>query len=393
MMKDRRPLLFLAVAGLSAGCDRTDDSRLTAPIAAVSAPLPAAGHRFCGWLFGSRDPAVMNRAYDTFAAHAAELDAVHPTWFHVSGPTRIERRAIGVEDPRVLAHTTRGGAPTRLIPTIQAEDRPDRDHAHVMIHDPELRRRHVEAIVALVVDNHYDGIDLDYEHLADTRGEGESLADEGRAFSACVAEAATALHAVGKTISLAVPAEEHANEVYDYEALAAVTDEIHVMGYDYHWEMGPHLGPVAPLGWIRRVVSYVGTIDGGRRRSRFLLGVPNYGLVGDDATLCSPTAACLALAGDDYRTTTTHACSMGDVEAGRAPNQTLADGREMFFDDIASLEEKVDVAARGGLGGIAYWSIGGEPDRPGSRSFFAMVRSHFPHVDRASDIGAESQER
>ncbi|APR79777.1 spore peptidoglycan hydrolase (N-acetylglucosaminidase) [Minicystis rosea] len=361
-------------------CDRTDDPA-SLPPAAFPITEPAAEHRFCGWLYGSRDPLVMNRAYDTFAEHAADFDAVHPTWFHVSAPTRITPRAVGVDDPRVLAHTTRGGARTRLIPTIQAEDRPDRDYAHTMIHDPTLRRRHVEAIVALVAEGHYDGIDLDYEHLADTLGEGQSLADEGRAFSAFVTEVAAALHAEGKTLSLAVPAESGPSEVYDYEALAAAADQVHVMGYDYHWEGGPHLGPVAPLGWIRGVVSYIGTIDGGHRRNQFLLGVPNYGLVGAGATLCSPTTACLALAGTDYRTTTSHACSMGDLEAGRAPNQTLPDGREMFFDDIASLEEKVDVAAQGGLGGIAYWSIGGEPDRPGPRSFFEMVRYRYPRAD------------
>jgi spore germination protein YaaH len=51
----------------------------------------------------------------------------------------------------------------------------------------------------------------------------------------------------------------------------------------------------------------------------------------------------------------------------------------LFFDDLASLEEKVVVAQNGGLGGITYWTIGGEPDQPsGPLDFFQMVRSHFP---------------
>ncbi|MFT3769776.1 MAG: glycosyl hydrolase family 18 protein [Minicystis sp.] len=378
----RLPLTaVLASAGFLISCDRAD--RITQP-APTAPPVEAeAAHRFCGWLYGSQDPVEMKRNYDTFAAHAEDFDAVHPTWFHVTSPTQIEARTIGFEDPRVIENTTRGGKRTLLMPTIQAENPPDRDHAHTMLHDPALRKQHVAAIVALVLEHHYDGVDLDYEHLNQTLGEGQTIREEGKAFSAFVAEVGAALHAHGKALSLAVPVQGSNNGIYDYEALSASADHVHVMGYDYHWEDGPHLGPVAPLGWVRAVVDYIGTIDGGQRRDRFILGVPNYGLVGDTAAVCSPSTACLAMAGEDYRTTTDHMshCPMGSDDAGRAPNQTLPDGRVMFFDDLASLEEKVQAASHGGLGGIGYWSIGGEPDRPGPRSFFEMVRSYYPKAD------------
>lgn len=350
--------------------------------APAPAPPQAAEHRFCGWLYGWRDPELLKQAYGTFAAHAAELDAVHPTWWHVASLTTIDARSVGFEDPRVLSNTTRGGKRTKLIPTIQAEDEPDRSYAHAIINDPELRRRHVAAVVALVTKHRYDGVDLDYEHLSDTLGPGQTVDTERQAFSTFVAEAAAALHAAGKTLSLAVPVAGSPRGIYDYEALSASADHVHVMGYDYHYEQGPHGGPVAPLGWIRDVVSYVGSIDGGRRRERFILGLPNYGLVG--TSLCNPSSRCLAMAGDKYRTTTGHMdhCAMGSgTEAGRAPNQTLADGQIMYFDDLASLEEKVEAAAQGGLGGVGYWSIGGEPDRPGPGTFFEMVRRHFSPCD------------
>jgi len=51
----------------------------------------------------------------------------------------------------------------------------------------------------------------------------------------------------------------------------------------------------------------------------------------------------------------------------------------VYFDDLASHEEKVAAAANAaGLAGITYWTIGGEPDRPGPKSFFEMIRSYFP---------------
>jgi spore germination protein YaaH len=66
------------------------------------------------------------------------------------------------------------------------------------------------------------------------------------------------------------------------------------------------------------------------------------------------------------------------MDCGRSPNAALANGDRMFFEDLGSLEEKVEAAAEGGLGGIGYWSVGGEPEDPAGRSFFAMVRGHFP---------------
>lgn len=342
----------------------------------LSSPAKPPSHRFCGWLYGSRNPSIMNGAYDTFAAHAAEMDAVHPTWYHLTSVSDISARSIGFEDLRVMGNTTASGKRTRLIPTIQAEDLPDRLFAHRIIHDPALRAAHVAALVDLAVSRGYDGLDLDYEHLDQTLGPGESRRAERAAFSAFIAEAAAAMRAAGKELTLAVPVQGgHPDEIYDYEALSAAADHVHIMGYDYHYEAGPHPGPVAPLGWIRDVVDRVGRIDGGRRKERFVLGVPNYGLRG--SVVCSPTTSCLALAGPGYRTTTDHMKHEG-VDPGRSPNQILASGEQLFFDDLASLEEKVEVARIGGLGGVAYWAIGGEPDRPGSRTFFQMVRAHFP---------------
>jgi chitinase len=375
----------------SASCVRNDDE---AAVASRSQRVASSPHRFCGWLQGKqRDPAFTERAYDTFARNAAEFDAVHPVWWRVASPTTLTNRPhgrdapyAGFHDARVLDQTTSRGGRTRLVPTIEATERPDIVHAHTMINDPELRRRHVDAVVDLVVSNGYDGIDIDYEHLdPDHLGEdmrpGQSVHTERQAFSAFVGELSRALHGAGRTLSLALPVAHGPGGTYDYDALSAAADVIHVMGYDFHYEAGPHIGPLAPLGWIERSVAYIGEIDGGRRRDRFLLGLPNYGIVeppGAPIEVCQPSTACLELVGGSYATTTQHMehCrgpGRPVIAPGRAPNAELPDGARVFFEDLASLEEKTRAAARGGLGGVSYWKIGGEPE-----AFFEMVRRHFP---------------
>jgi spore germination protein YaaH len=370
---------------------------------ALEPSTEVAPHRFCGWLHGAESPAVAEEAYETFAARAGELDAVHPRWWRVDSPTTFANHAedsstpfFGFHDPRVLRHTTPGGGRTLLMPMIGANTRHESLQVHRMINDPELRGRHVEALVALVADNAYDGIDLDYEHIDPLHLEhdfapGQDGETEREAFSAFVAEAAGALHAAGKALSLAVPVRiDPPDPVFDYDALSRAADVLHVMAYDYHYEGGPHAGPLAPLGWVEAGIADILSVDGGRRRLKFVLGLANYGILGPEVgaggdgftRVCEPATARLELASDGYETTTAHMdqCDQGKYAypPGRTPNKALPGGDRLFFEDLASFEEKVAASARAGLGGITYWGIGGEPVGPSGRTFFEMVRQHFP---------------
>ena len=345
---------------------------------APPSPPPTTGnrHRFCGWLMATGYvPIDQDPNYADFVAHADLFDAVHPAWYHLSSPTTITT-SYGEGSRLVLDNTTVGGKRTQLIPTLAAVDGAQPSWASQMLHDPSLRAQHEAAIVQLVVSKHYDGIDLDYEHLPQS---------DRDLFSQFAAELAAQLHAKGKQLSFAVgalttPSYGH----WDYEKLSAVADQLHVMAYDYHY-LGSHPGPVAPLGWVKQVLAYIDTIGGGTRAGKFILGLPNYGIAGSDGSATTWYGSgmdCINMVGGVYAVTTTHmsVCPLTNgvpTDAGRAPNAMSSQGH-VFFDDIASHEEKVAAAKQAGLGGITYWTIGGEPDRPGPRTWFEMVRSYFP---------------
>jgi spore germination protein YaaH len=91
-----------------------------------------------------------------------------------------------------------GGTKTLIIPTITADDGDQPTWTSTIINDATLRAQHEAAIVNLVLSKHYDGIDLDYEHLQTT---------DRAAFSTFAAELSALLHAQGKTLSFAVGAE------------------------------------------------------------------------------------------------------------------------------------------------------------------------------------------
>jgi spore germination protein YaaH len=322
-------------------------------------------HRFCGWaLADGNGPANQSSGYVSFYQHAAEMDAVHPDWWYVTSPTSFST-VYGVDDPQMLSLTTHGGQRTLIMPLVAAVDSSGPGYVHQMLYDQTLQQQHIAQLVSITVSHGYDGLDLDYEHLS---------ASDRDAFSSFVAAAAQAMHAAGKQLSLAINAETGGADVSDYDKLSAAADTLHLMGYDYHW-LGSHPGPIAPLGWLQQVTQYIQTVAGGTRNQKFVLGLANYGLAGGSATTWLGTSAdAAALAGPGYATTTDHmsSCPFGNQAPGRSPNAMTSQG-QLFFEDLASMEEKATLAQTAGLGGITYWNMGGEPS-----GFFQMVRSHFP---------------
>jgi hypothetical protein len=354
------------------------DATFTEP--SPTTPTPTANrHRFCGWLMATGYvPIDQDPNYADFVANADQFDAVHPMWYTLGSATTFTP-SFGEGSSLVLANTTAGGKRTLLIPTIAAADGTQPQLASQIVNDPSLRAQHEAAIVALVMAKGYDGIDLDYEHLN---------ASDQAAFSTFASELGAKLHAQGKTLSFAVGGLTAANAnttFWDYNALSQSADQLHVMGYDFHY-LGSHPGPVTPLGWIQSVLAYIGTVGGGGRAGKFILGLPNYGLAGSDSGTTGwfgSSMDSINLVGGVYDTTTTHMATCpftnGTTMApGRAPNATSSTNGHVFFDDIASHQEKVSAAQAAGLGGITYWTIGGEPDRPGPQTWFQMVRSYFP---------------
>ena len=101
-----------------------------------------------------------------------------------------------------------------------------------ILHNPQVRARHVAAIVALVQRQGYAGIDIDYEDL---------LASDRSAFTAFITQLADALHAKGKVLSVDLFAKptsrgyDQRNLAQDYQAIGQVADQVRLMGYDYHW--------------------------------------------------------------------------------------------------------------------------------------------------------------
>jgi hypothetical protein len=308
------------------------------------------GHSHCGWI--GADTAEQGVA--SFVANPKWFDAIHPKWFTLN-PDGSPRAIAFTDDSRVTeaAH----GNQVKLIPLIDSDQA---SYLRNILSSPANISAHVQQLVALVTQHGYDGLELDYEHLW-------SKSDRA-AYVSLVTQAAAALHAQGKVITLALPAMDHddGNNAYDYAALNAQVDVMHLMAYDYHYLGGDHLGPIAPLGWVDAVAARAGSIGDA---SKYVLGVANYA-IGNGWYGSVPDA--IAKCGGNYTTVDTHMpnCSYGARTAGSAPH---CDNAQLYFEDASSVKEKAASAKTHGLGGIGYWTVGSEPS-----GFFDAIKASYP---------------
>src|SRR5581483_9626209 len=309
--------------------------------------LPA--HTRCGWI---DDPV----AEQSFVANAAQFNAIHPKWWTLDSDGVTIDPAGNPDLPSIVQAAQANHV--RILPLIDAGDV---NALRTLINSPTLRAQHVAAMVKLVHDHGYAGMDIDYEHLwtaADRPG-----------YSALMQQLSTAFHAAGYELSMALEpmGYDNGNNGYDYQVLAAACDTLHMMEYDFHWLGGDHLGPLAPLGWVDASFALAETTG---HRDRFMIGLANYAIgtnywtsAHDAANQCVGTPASMT----DHMLT----CPYDHYDAGRTMSCLTAQNGTLWFEDVGSMEEKIQTALKHGARGVTYWTLGDE--MPG---YFSMVKKY-----------------
>jgi spore germination protein YaaH len=312
-----------------------------APTPTPTSPQPQVpSHHRCAWL---NDDVALGTA--SLIANADFFDAVHPYFWTLTTSGSVTPTSF--TDDATIVSTARAHN-IKLMPLVYGSD--NVQAIRNVISSPSAIAAHVTVLVNLAVSHNYDGIELDYEHLW--------AASDRAGYTELVKELTAGLHAQGKELSLAVPAiaADNGQNGYDFAALAATgVDVIHLMGYDYHGLGSPHMGPLAPIGWIDAVAARVQSLG---VESQFVLGIANYG-VGNGWYANSATL--VQQCGANYPTTTTHmqSCSFGVYDAGISPHCTTSQG-DVWFEDGNSIAEKARTAKAHHLRGVSYYTLGGE---------------------------------
>ncbi len=280
----------------------------------------------------------------TLTDNANVLGEVNFFWYELGADGAIRggvQSAAGVDAARK--------AGLRMMPSIRNGGF-DRERVATIIHDPDRRAAHIDAIVQLVLDNNYDGIDIDYESLS---------AEDRDAFTAFIEELAAALHARNKLLSTTVHPKTGEGgswggpQAQDWAKLGAVSDEFKVMIYDMH-HGASEAGPIAPLDWADQVLTYAESqVD----PAKIFMGVPFYGY-----DWVGSTGESLEWRQAVKRAKIYNAEIHRDESSGEAWF-SYDDGRHtVYFNDAQTLRGRLQLLLdkHPGIAGISIWRLGGE---------------------------------
>ena len=201
----------------------------------------------------------------------------------------------------------------------------------------------VQQLVALAP----DGVNLDFEFVPSGSRD---------AFTGFVQQLRAALPPPLE-LTLAMPAT-NSYSGYDFAALAATTDRLLLMEYDFHWRTGPSAGAVAPLPDVQRAVDgYLGRVSA----SSLAMGVPYYGYEWPTSSTSSGAATTGAGTSVLFESGFARLSAWGRIwDAGsQTPWYAVASGpRQGWVEDGESLALKFQLARSRDLAGVMIWALG-----------------------------------
>ncbi|MEN9380376.1 MAG: hypothetical protein RIR99_210, partial [Actinomycetota bacterium] len=271
-----------------------------------------------------------------------------------------------------------------IIPTIT--DGTDKLMLANLISKPVSRKQVVDAIVATVASQNYDGIDLDFEGFAfiDPNTTWKSTAPNWVLF---IKELSAALHAKKKLLSVTTPylfdptEKQKGYFVYAWADIAPFIDRLRIMTYDYSTSRP---GPIGPIAWTEKTVKYAVSI---MPASKVFVGLPGYGkdwvtkvegvCPANLAKIISPSAKAGTFLMRDaaniaatYGAVPTYNETFAEVtfsykrqytgQTSGGLSTTCTASRTAWHQNAQSFSVRANLVAKYQLGGLAEWVIGQE---------------------------------
>ncbi len=261
---------------------------------------------------------------------------------------------IAPDDAAVLALAHGAGvAPVLLLSSVDENGRFSSERAGRLFRSPVLQNQVLSALVAVMAQKGYRGLDIDFEYV---------LPEDAQAFLGFVANAVNVMHAHGYFVNVDLAPKTSAEqpgllyEAHDYAALGALADTVLLMTYEWGYAYGPPMA-VAPIGPVTNVVNFALSQIPARK---ILLGVPNYGY---DWILPFERGTTRAtVLGNEYAVTLAgrEGVSIRYDTVSQAPSYTYRrDGLNhiVWFEDVRSIQEKIELMMASDLRGVGYWNL------------------------------------
>jgi spore germination protein YaaH len=295
-------------------------------------------------------------------AHLNQIDVLSPGWYDANADGTITGYAR--RDVIDAAHAAR----VAIIPLVVNKD-VDPDVGHAILADPERRATLARNLVDEAKTYGYAGFQLDFEQI---------LWTDRDLLTALVQDCATAFHAAGLNLSIAViprlPGDDTAtgtlldyvhqwSGAYDFAALAKAADFLSFMTYDEH--NGVTLpGAVSGTPWMREALEFSMQ---GVPPGKATLGLPTYyhDWTGVGRLTSSSYADAMTLA-HDHGVTPAFDATEDEMHFGYDARGVH---HELWIQSPDTLRRKLPLMYEYGLKGISVWRLGFEDP-----SFWNLIR-------------------
>ena len=294
-------------------------------------------------------------------AHLNQIDVLSPGWYDANADGSITGYAR--RDVIDAAHAN-GIA---IIPLVVNKD-VDPGVGHAILSDPSRRAALARNLVNEAKTYGYAGFQLDFEQIPWT---------DRDLLTALVADCASAFHAAGLNLSIAViprlPGDDSAggalldyfhqwSGAYDFAALARYADFLSFMTYDEHNGVTPP-GAVSGTPWMRRALEF--SLQG-VPPEKATLGLPTYyhDWTGPGYLTSSSYADAMTLA-QEYGGTPAMDPTEEEVHFGY---NAYGVHHELWIESTDTLRRKLPLMYEYGLKGISVWRLGFEDP-----SFWSLI--------------------
>jgi len=245
-----------------------------------------------------------------------------------------------------------GVAPMMVITNNKESGGFDSAIAHTILTDEEVQNTLIDNIIE-TMDKVYFGLDVDFEYI---------LQSDKENYNKFLRKVTARLHPLGYIVTTALAPKTSGSqsgllyEAHDYPAQGTIVDHVILMTYEWGYTYGPARA-IAPINEVEKVIKYAVSVIPSKK---ILMGIPNYAydwtlpfVRGSSASpLTNPAAVRLAAkVGARIQFDTVAQSPFFDYYDSSAKHHIV------WFEDARSIEAKMKLVNKYGLGGVSYWTI------------------------------------
>lgn len=299
-----------------------------------------------------------DKAFLAFEKNAEVFSYINLFWYYVTKQGGIGTYQYAKEDKSIIDFAHKNNVKVFAVVT----NLPDYDGAtwssnrvENVIDNEKVREKNIDNIITKLEELNFDGVIIDFEEVDASHKEN---------FSRFIEVLSDQLHMKGKLVAVALHPKtadkkkgEEIGLFQDWKELSLYADQLNIMAYNEHWDESS-FGPIASLPWIKKIVAYVKTLK--LPEEKIFLGIPLYGYDWKE----NSTDAAKGLTYQDVKDlANVFKAQIQWDSQGKSPYFQYKKNNithHVWFENAASIREKIILTKQAGFKGITFWRLGGE---------------------------------